>query len=168
MFLLLLLHRWGNWGSKIVIGTCQLHMMNIQWGTSDSTRIKPTSWLQSPCSFFYALLHSHQKLVGESTEGLDQSQRYEKNLFSHQSRWEKNVHSTMQRRTILPILKPNLVIPTVQNFISDSLIKTPSLVLGFLKSRGKGRTFTSPTKSVNISEHILQIYKFVSLSSHLA
>lgn len=77
-------------------------------------------------------------------------------------------HSTMQRHTILPILKPNLGIPKVQNFISEHLKKTPSLMLGFLKSRGKGRTFTSPTKSVKIGEHIIQIYKSVSLSSHLA
>lgn len=50
---------------RLWLWLAQLHVMNTQYGTSDSTKVKPTCpWLQSPCSFFYTLLYSHQKLVG--------------------------------------------------------------------------------------------------------
>lgn len=60
---------------------------------------------------------------GENSQKAQISPRDMKRIFSHQSRWEKNV--------LFSNTKANLGIPKVQNFISGSPPEAPCLVLGF-------------------------------------
>lgn len=53
-------------------------------------------------------------------------------------------HSITQMHTILPIPSPNLGSPKVQNFIFESSIEAPSLVLGFPKARKSGLSLYQP------------------------
>lgn len=134
--------------------------MDTQGGSSVGPGTKP-HLNDSKLFLQYLAVLSSEVSGGEFSEGLDQS-RDMKGIFSHNRVGGRRMsHSTRQRRTALPILRPNRGTPECRtSFVGVSYdLPTRSARAWVPKATGEVRALALPPKSANIDEHTRQTYK---------